>query len=89
MRVSGAAKVQWTAPRRKMGEFLESRGQLTGQKTRTRQVLRRVTSIWPFAAPSRSPYTHDSAPSSVSRPNRETAPGSVLVPKGRAALAPR
>jgi len=49
MRVSAAAKVQWRASRRKMGEFLESRAQLTGQKNLTRRGLRRVTSIWLFA----------------------------------------
>jgi hypothetical protein len=30
MRVSGAAKVQWSAPRRKMGEFLEISRYTTG-----------------------------------------------------------
>lgn len=56
MRVSGAAKVQWRAPHRKMGEFLELPHEIAQQQAQTHRTESRVTPTYMIAALCWFPY---------------------------------
>ena len=79
MRVSGAAKVQWRPPRRKMGEFLEISCDLAKQLAQTRRFESRVTPTSIFATLCWFPYSTPvyrgarSRSSSISRASTELA----------------